>query len=77
MEKSKTPQEVIRQGYQVLVESLGVVDTLRFVQHFSSGHGDYTQERDGWLAQQSMDEVLNDMKQGQYIDPEQYDEIIK
>lgn len=75
MEMPKTQQEVVRRGYQVLVESLGVVDALRFIQHFSSGHGDYTQERQTWLGQASIEEVLSDMKQSQ--DASQYDEIIE
>lgn len=41
----KTQQEIIRQGYKALVDSLGVVDAIRFIQHFSPGQGDYTQER--------------------------------
>jgi hypothetical protein len=76
MEMPKTQQEVVRQGYQILVESLGVVDAIRFIQHFSSGHGDYTQERHTWLDQTSLDEILNNMKQPQAIDTTQYDEII-
>ncbi|KPQ33156.1 MAG: hypothetical protein HLUCCA11_19320 [Phormidesmis priestleyi Ana] len=33
MEMPKTQQEVVRQGYQILVESLGAVDAIRFIQH--------------------------------------------
>lgn len=42
---TKTQQEIVRQGYQALVNALGVVDAIRFIQHFSPGQGDYTQER--------------------------------
>ncbi len=73
----KTQQEVVRQGYQILVESLGVVDALRFIQHFISGHGDYTQERHDWLNQASPDETLSHMNQSQESDTAQYDEIIE
>jgi len=47
----KTQQEIIRQGYQALVNSLGVVDAIRFIQHFTPGQGDYTKERHEWLDQ--------------------------
>ena len=40
---SKTQQEIVQQGYQALVDFLGVVDAIRFIQHFSPGQGDYTQ----------------------------------
>jgi len=77
MEMPKTQQEVVCQGYQILVESLGVIDAIRFIQHFSSGYGDYTQERHTWLNQISLDEVLAAMKQPQDGDTAQYEEIIE
>lgn len=47
----KTQQEIVRQGYQALVDSLGVVDAIRFIQHFSPGQGDYTMnEESGSIA---------------------------
>jgi hypothetical protein len=76
MEMPKTQQEVVRQGYQILVESLGVADAIRFIQHFSAGHGDYTQERHTWLDQASLEEILSDMKQPQASDAAQHDEMI-
>lgn len=73
----KTQQEIVRQGYQVLVESLGVVDALKFIQHFSPGQGDYSQERHTWLDKTALDDVLEAMKQGKDSDTRQYDEIIE
>jgi hypothetical protein len=60
---TKTQQEIVRQGYQVLVESLGVVNALRFIQYLSPGQGDYTQERHAWLDQTSLDDLLMAMSQ--------------
>lgn len=74
---SKTQQEVVSQGYQVLVESLGICDTLRFIQHFSPGRGDYTQERHAWLNQTSLDDIFSAMKQRQDNDMDRYDEVIE
>jgi len=37
--------EIRQQGYQALIESLGVVGTLRFIQQFEVGYGDYTTEK--------------------------------
>ena len=73
----KTQQEVIRQGYQILIKSLGIYDTLRFIQHFSPGQGDYTQERHTWLNQTSLEDILSAMKQLQDNDLVQYDEVIE
>jgi len=38
-----TQREIIQKGYQALVDALGPMDAIRFIQHFSSGKGDYTQ----------------------------------
>ncbi len=74
---SKTQQEIIRQGYRALVDSLGVVDTIRFLQYYSSGCGDYTQKRHQWLDKTPLEDVLTSMKQQAEEDNNQYDEIIE
>ena len=73
----KTQQEIIRQGYQALVDSLGVVDALRFIQHFSPGQGNYTRERHQWLDKKSLSEVFAEMKQRREDYLTQYEEIIE
>ncbi len=72
----KTQQEIIRQGYQALVNSLGVVDTIRFIQYFTPGQGDYTKERHEWLDQTPLEDILTSMRQRREDDKAQYDEII-
>lgn len=73
----KTQQEIIRQGYQALVNSLGVVDAIRFIQHFTPGQGDYTKDRQQWLGQASLEDILTSMRQRRKTDATQYDEIIE
>lgn len=74
---TKTQQEVVRQGYQALVDSLGVVDAIRFIQHFSPGQGDYTQGRREWLDRTALPDILTSMKQRQDESAGQYDELIE
>jgi hypothetical protein len=74
---TKTQQEIVRQGYQALVDALGVVDAIRFIQHFSPGQGDYTQERHVWLDGTSLQDILTLMRQHREDDPERYDEIVE
>ncbi|MEO1691660.1 MAG: hypothetical protein AAFR63_09070 [Cyanobacteria bacterium J06631_6] len=59
----KTQNQIIEQGYQALVNSLGVVDAIRFVQHFNPGYGNYTAERHQWLDRKSIDDLLEDIEQ--------------
>ncbi len=56
---------------------MNVVDTIRFLQYYSSGYGDYTQERHQWLDKTLLEEVLTSMKQQAEEDNNQYDEIIE
>lgn len=74
---AKTQQEVVRQGYRALVDALGVVDALRFIQYFNPGQGDYTQERREWLEQTPLIDILTSMKQRRDEDAHQYDEVVE
>ena len=74
---SKTQQEIIRQGYKALFDSLGVVDAIRFIQYFTPGQGDYTKERHEWLDQTPLEDILTSMRQRRKDDEAQYDEIIE
>jgi hypothetical protein len=73
----RTQQEIIRQGYKALVYSLGVADTIRFIQYFSPGKGDYTKERHQWLDKLSLEDFISEMKQRREDEPNQYEEIIE
>ena len=73
----KTQQEIVQKGYQVLVESLGVADALRFIQYFSPGQGDYTRSRQATLDQTSLEDILATMRQTLVESHAQYDEIIE
>lgn len=73
----KTQNEIIKQGYDALINSLGVADAIRFIQHFSPGQGDYTKERHQWLDEKTLADVLEEIKELPSEDTNQYDEIIE
>lgn len=54
--------EINQQATEILVREIGIVDTLRFLSQFSLGAGDYTHERDQWLDQLSLDEIIKEIK---------------
>ena len=58
----KTLIQIRDEGISVLTESLGPVDTIRFLQQFDLGHGDYTAERHRILGNPSVEEVLRKIK---------------
>jgi hypothetical protein len=59
--------ELRQQGYQALVDSLGVVGMLRFLQHLEVGYGDYTAERQQWLDELSITDFQSYVKQKKNI----------
>ena len=71
----KTQQELVNKGYEALVHSLGPVEAIRFLQHFSHGKGDYTKERHQNPAP-SIDQILKQMQQLPAVDPVKYQELL-
>jgi hypothetical protein len=49
--------EIRQQGYQALINALGVAQQLEV------GYGDYTKERHQWLNQLTIDDFRNYVKQ--------------
>ncbi|HEY2881253.1 MAG TPA: hypothetical protein VGJ15_02440 [Pirellulales bacterium] len=58
-----TPSELREKGFQVLVESLGWVNAVRFVQQFDRSKFDYTSERQHSLPNWNAHELLSRSKQ--------------
>jgi len=56
-------KEIRQQGYKALIDALGVAGTLRFLQQLGVGYGDYTKERHQWLAQLTIEDFRNYVKQ--------------
>ena len=57
-----TPTELRKKGYQALVDALGQIDTIRFLQQTGWGVGDYTKEREQRLNQVTREEFWQDVQ---------------
>ena len=55
----KPLSEVNHQAIRLLAEHIGVVDTFRFVNQFTTGHGNYTQERDALFDHLTLDDIVS------------------
>lgn len=53
--------EITREALQVLYKEIGVVNTIRFVNQFTTGYGDYTEERKILFADMTLDDLLKEM----------------
>jgi hypothetical protein len=61
--QTKPLSEITQQALTVLMKEMGVVNTVRFLNQFTVGYGDYTAERDAMFADLTLDEILTAIKQ--------------
>ncbi len=54
--------EITQEALHLLYRDLGVVNTVRFLNQFTTGFGDYTEERRLLIDNQTLDEVLADVR---------------
>jgi hypothetical protein len=55
----KPLNEVNHEAIRLLAERIGIVDTFRFVNQFTTGHGNYTEERDALFGGLSLDDIVS------------------
>jgi hypothetical protein len=54
--------EITQQAIEILYRELGVVATVRFLSQFTTGYGNYTEERESLFEGLTMDQALVAMK---------------
>ena len=50
----------------ILCREMGVVDTIRFINQFTTGYGDYTKEREKLLGDLSLKEIVSEIKNARH-----------
>ena len=60
--QTKSLSEVTQQALALLTKELGIADTVRFLNQFTTGYGDYTAERDVLFIDMTLDEILSAIK---------------
>lgn len=53
--------EITKEALRVLYKEIGVVNTIRFVNQFTTGFGDYTEERKILFADMTLDNLFTEM----------------
>lgn len=56
--KNEPLAEVSQRAIRILCRELGAVNTVRFINQFTTGHGDYTAERDDLFAGETLDHII-------------------
>ncbi len=54
--------EITRHAIDLLSKEMGIVDTVRFLNQFTTGYGDYTEEREALFKDLTLDEILASIK---------------
>jgi len=62
MLETKPLNQITHEAIQVLYQEIGVVNTVRFLNQFTLGYGDYTAERDALFANLTLDDILTEIK---------------
>ena len=57
-----TLDQIRKLGYEALVEKLGPVGMVRFLQQFEMGKGDYTKERDRWIGDVTVKDLIEEIR---------------
>ena len=56
--------EVTQEAIRVLIQELGPANTVRFVNQFTVGYGNYTEERRQLFAGMTLDDIVSEIKRG-------------
>jgi hypothetical protein len=54
--------EITQQAIEILYRELGVVETVRFLSQFTTGYGNYTEEREALFEELTLDQALAAMR---------------
>lgn len=54
--------ELRSRGFEALVRELGVANAIRFLHLHETGAGDYTQDREKWLAGLTIEQVEEEIR---------------
>jgi hypothetical protein len=57
-----TDEQFERQAFAVIVREFGLGGLARFIRLHRSGPGDYTRDRDQWLARLTVEDIASGLK---------------
>ena len=60
--QTKPLSEITRQAIDLLSKEMGIEDTVRFLNQFTTGYGNYTEEREALFKDMTLDEILTVIK---------------
>ena len=64
-----TDEQIRIRGLEALHRELGPAGVIRFLRQFELGCGDYSTERHQWLDEQSLESLVDELKQNRNPNP--------
>jgi hypothetical protein len=61
--KEKTLAEINADAVRVLCREIGIVNTLKFINQYTHGFGDYTEERKQMFKDETLDSLVEQINQ--------------
>lgn len=61
--KTRPLTEITQEATSVLCKEIGVVNTIRFINQFTTGYGNYTEEREQLFGDMSLEDIISEIKQ--------------
>ena len=59
----KALAEINHEAIRILSREIGIANTIRFINQFTTGMGNYTEERRELFAGMELDDILSEIKQ--------------
>ena len=59
--------EITQEATRVLCKEIGVEHTLRFINQFTTGYGNYTKERKHLFADLSLSDIISEIKRMRHL----------
>lgn len=57
--ETKPLTEITREAIRILCKEMGLVNTLRFITQFTTGYGNYVEEREELFADMTLDDIVS------------------
>ncbi len=59
---SMSPEEIRKKGLEALFKALGPSGMVKFLEQYATGEGDYTKERQKWLDNMEIDDIVEEIE---------------
>ena len=60
--QAKPLNEITTNAIHILCKEIGLVNTIRFINQFNTGYGNYAEERDELFGKMSLNDIITEIK---------------